>query len=742
MAKPIGLRIRVVDVVGKGQTIAEATQHFGVSAWTVRRWLRKYQEGGFELLTKPRPYIRPWNTKADRIAEKVFLLKEECPKITLSEARSKLSADGIQLSMWYIWKIWRRYGLTAYKREMQVAEIIPRVSIHRDVQGKINNAAKVLERNGDVRTAAKILNRLPYCGWVEILERIPYRYLGLRRRVEKIPHLYGKEPLHKLYQKIHSLRLSLEKRKLFYSSLRAGIAEANTLFWMGKPMQTLSVIRTLEKKIPKQGDPILAFILTLLQGMSLARLLKLDDAVQCATECKRLTRRLSAPDFCVGLGNLYSNIGLYPQAKKLYRKAIHNVSETTRTQCLLALAGCYALNGEYQKVAKTIGGLQHKESPPYTLIPLIRAQTFLGKGMLSEAAQSAYTAMQVARKDKILQYLHTATTVLACVYYALGEKSKAKSLVQSVTPVLRKNHMMQDYYIRGLYFSKDDIRLPSRYKDEPFIKLILLIKKANQTSRVKDYGYAARFATRKGLLGYFHRLCIFHPEIVLKLLEKGKPTGLPRAMLNLPVFRKEIPVYSVKFLGNLIVFKNQKYQKIKLTPKDTAFLIHLATARSRHIPLERIYTNFWPDSKNPARNLAHLLVRLRRALCLPSHFLYVKDNRLYFDCHFITDYGEYLEHLAQAKAFSVAGEWEFARKEYSRAFSLFRAAPFARMYDDWSEDMRNTVLNSIENEATKFAQACVENGERSQGIATLQKISSIIPHSDEIQDLSSTLATN
>jgi transposase len=742
MAKPIELRIKAVQAIRKGHTLAEVTRNLGVSVWTVRRWFRTYQEGGVQLLTKPRPYVPPWNIKADKVADKVFLLKEEYPKITLAEARKRLSEEGVQLSIWYIRKIWQRYGLAGYDKKKQVAEIIPKMSIPQDVQQEIEKAARILEQNGDVRKAAKILNRLPYCGRVEILDRIPYGYLGLRRRVEKIPYLYGKEPMQEFYQKVHSLRLSLEKEKLLYSSLRTGMAEANVLFWLGRPTQTLFLVKLLEKRMPKQGDPVISYLLTLYKGMALARQLILDDAVQCAIECKRLIKILPAPDFCVGLGNLYSNIGLYPQAKKWYEKASHNASGTVRNQCLLALAGCYALNGEYQKVTKTIKGLKQKVSLANALIPLVRAQTLLGKGMLIDAARSANTAIKVAKKDEILQYLHAATIVLSCVYYALGERARAKSLIQSVIPALKKNRMMQDYYIRRLYLSKHEILLPARYKNEPFIKLMLIIKGANQTLRVKDYGYALRFAIRKGLIGYFHRLCIFNSEIVLKLIEKGKPTGLPRAMLNFPVFRKEIPVYSVKFLGNLVVYKNQKYLWARLAPKDTAFLIHLATAKHRHLGLNRTYNNFWPGSKNPARNLAHLLVRIRKALCLPSHFLYVKNNSLCYDCHFITDYDEYQEHLAHAKAFSVASEWTFAQTEYLHAFSLFRAAPFAKMYDNWSEDMRHTILESLETEAMKFAEACAAHGDRKKGVETLQKISKIIPYLDEVKNFTHTLAAN
>ena len=151
--------------------------------------------------------------------------------------------------------------------------------------------------------------------------------------------------------------------------------------------------------------------------------------------------------------------------------------------------------------------------------------------------------------------------------------------------------------------------------------------------------------------------------------------------------------------------------------------------------VERIYDNFWPGSKNPSRNLAHLLVRLRKALGLPSHYLYIKENCLFFDCHFITDYNEYLEHLARAKALLTAGEWELARNEYLTAFSLFRDAPFKKMYDNWSENIRSMVLGNVEKDALKFVIECVAHGEREKSMETLKKISSIIPYSNELKHL-------
>ena len=105
------------------------------------------------------------------------------------------------------------------------------------------------------------------------------------------------------------------------------------------------------------------------------------------------------------------------------------------------------------------------------------------------------------------------------------------------------------------------------------------------------------------------------------------------------------------------------------------------------------------------------------------------------DCHFITDHGEYLEHLAKAKAFLRADEWAFARTEYLCGFSLFRAAPFKKMYDNWSEDMRRTILGQLEKEALTFARLCSAQGEQAKDIDIWKKLSRIIPSLGEIKDL-------
>jgi tetratricopeptide (TPR) repeat protein len=730
MAKPIDLRIKAIEIVEQGKSVRDVARTCGVSIWTVRRWLKLYEESGLERLF----YIPSGNITSDNVTESVYLLKEQNPKITLAQARKKLSSKRIQLSLEGIRKIWRRYGLAGYDKKKQIAEIVPNMPFSQNVKRAIDSAVKILQQNNDINAAAKILNRLPYCGGAEVLDKIPYRYLGLRRRVEKIPYLLGKEPLHKFYKRVHSLRLSLEKSKLFYSSLRVGMEEVNALFWLGRPKQSLSLMKVLAQRCPRQGDPAICFIVTLFKGTALNRLLKLNEAVQCAKRCQRLIKMLPDPSFHLGLGNLYFNIGRYLHAKNYYERAVPNTSGSTRDQVLLSLAGCYALDGEYQKILKILKELEKKRLPAYTPIPLLRAQSLLGKGMLIEAAQYAKTAIEIAKKNEILQYLHISTTVLACIYHALGEKKRARSLIQGTIPLLKKNWMMRDYYIRMLLLGREEIAVPKVYKGEP-IKLILLMKKANQTQRLKDYNCALRFAIRKGLKGFFHRLCIFNSEIILKLMEKGKPTGLPKAILGLPVFNKNLPAFHISFLGPLRVYRVEGYLRVKLRPKDTAFLIDLSSAKGFRLSVNDVYQNFWPKSKDAKSNLFHLLWRLRKTLGISSHNLYIKGRYIYFKGFLTTDLQKFEEMITIARAFERTDEWEFARKEYLHAFKLFRDEPFRKMYDQWSEDMRHRTLSQLETETTNFAKRCLEHKDKRDVKRVLEKVLKIIPDSEEMKDM-------
>ncbi len=125
---------------------------------------------------------------------------------------------------------------------------------------------------------------------------------------------------------------------------------------------------------------------------------------------------------------------------------------------------------------------------------------------------------------------------------------------------------------------------------------------------------------------------------------------------------------------------------------------------------------------------------------MPTHLLEISrasgDSMLLNQgIYFTTDYQKFEQTLARAKALQRAGEWGFARKEYLRAFKLFRGEPFKKNFDNWSVDMRFRILTQFETEATAFAKSCIEHKNKNDARKILQKVLKIVPDSEEALDL-------
>ncbi|MCK4233649.1 hypothetical protein KAX75_04420, partial [candidate division WOR-3 bacterium] len=131
------------------------------------------------------------------------------------------------------------------------------------------------------------------------------------------------------------------------------------------------------------------------------------------------------------------------------------------------------------------------------------------------------------------------------------------------------------------------------------------------------------------------------------------------------------------------------------------------------------------------------LVRIRKYLKLSIRSLYIakgsfgEDKYLHFRSHITTDYQYYKETTAQAKALLRADEWGFAKREYLRAFSLFRGEPFKKMYDDWSDDKRLEILFSYETEVLSFAKELKKRGREEEAEKLLRRAEKIVPLMEE-----------
>jgi two-component SAPR family response regulator len=215
-------------------------------------------------------------------------------------------------------------------------------------------------------------------------------------------------------------------------------------------------------------------------------------------------------------------------------------------------------------------------------------------------------------------------------------------------------------------------------------------------------------------------------------MRKGKTINLPKPFLRLPVFNQETINYHVKFLGKIAVSRNGRTIPADLLPKDAAFLLHLIMKKEKQLMLDPVYHNLYPGSPAPARDFSHLLVRLKKQLLIPSHLLKIKksyDHTFLFNSglYFTSDYSDYLQALAQARALQQAGEWHYARREYLRAFRMFRGEPFHKMYDDWSLDTRHAILTRLETETIAFVENCLKHKNPNDAKMVLQRVRKIIP---------------
>ncbi|MCK4233593.1 hypothetical protein KAX75_04140, partial [candidate division WOR-3 bacterium] len=688
------VRLKAVEIyIKSGDSLRRVSEKLSIPRLTLTRWVRWYKEGGTDNLKRRKPYKRPWNRPSRKIEENVMLLKERDPALTLIKAQKMLETEGIRMSMKGIWGIWKRYALTGRSKKNPYESFGPLTPEIKDSLRRI----KEMLKDGRIKDASEIVNSLPSFPNDPILREIPEESLTPRRQLDRLSFFFGEIPFQDYYRKVKKIRKALEKKGLLYSSIFAGIGESFALSWMVTPQKNLKLINLLEEKTEGVRNSTFHFYLSYSKGNIHSRLLHFREAKACLRQCTNLVRFSPAPTFFTALGNFQIFIQDFRKASLYFRKTLEmEIDDNNRKDLLLRIALNQEIAGRYANSMRFLHYAEGNIERVRSIFAIIRAHCAFGLGDITKSLFLLKSALEESERGQLRNHLHLASLGLSAIQAALGKEKEAKIMLRKYLPLFRKYGMEREVLTNNILLRKN-ILVNEHIQGFPIFHLLSLLQDGK-------YRKALKCARNKELLGFFHRAIVFFPEPVWQLLESGKDTGLPRSILNLPVFKKDIPVYSVKFLGHLIVYRNQEYLKLNLRPKDTSFLIYIASSREKSISLDKIYRNFWPHNKKPSRNLAHLLVRIRRALKLPSHYLYIKEDSLCFDCYFTTDYGEYQEHIAQAKVLLRAGEWGFAKREYLSAFKLFRGEPFRKMYDDWSDDKRLEILFGYETEVLSFAK--------------------------------------
>lgn len=718
------------------QSLREVAKEFGVSYVTLWKWVKLYKEGGEENLAQSRRIKR----KISKAIElEVMYLKEQNPALSVRQARLLLNKRGTRLSKNRIWRIWKRYGLTG--RSIHVP-LNPFCIATPELDAGIVEAQGFV-REGNLKAAAQILNNLPCLPRNPVVKQIPEKFLSPRRRLDRLYLEFLKIPFPEFRKRIRRTGKMLERRGYIYSSITANFFELYALDWIGKPEEKIPVLDLLAKKLYRVKNSALRCIFYAEQATTYCSLLQMKKAIDTIKKYRRLMYRLPSRRYQLRLASMLTYLGEYKKARPLYKAAFeHTENQNEAAGLALRIAHVANAAAQYQDARKMLAkAAMLKNARAYSAdYSLNRAYVSFGQGNLVQASEFFLECLTKASKEEWNRLIFATSVGLASVAMALNKKKEATQHLKKYLPLMKKYRLrIATLMLKQFLGTRESIS--KELLQRPPVRLLTLVAHAHRTMQIGDYRKAFGYAQRQELLGYFHRLILFFPASVVHLLEKGKPTRLPPALLRFPIFNQKITVYHVKFLGDVVVSRNQRYVKTQLSPQEKAFLIHLALrarAPGKSILLENLYQNFWQQSKKPADRLQHLLVQLKTRIMLPSHLLSISsargEPRLVNHGMFITtDYDEFETFLTQVKLLERTDEWTFAKRDYVRAFSLLRGAPFAKMYDNWSEEMRDAVFNRVEKEAISFARGCLAHGNKEEAKKVLKRIVMIMPRAAEIR---------
>ena len=737
---PLKKKIAAVkDYLKARQPLREIARRHEISHSTLWHWIKRYQSRGRQGLVESKIQSRRLPRE---IETNVMRLKERHPEMTVRKARKMMKQAGIGISIYGIWRIWKDYGLIKNKRDDPLDVFIPLTS---NLDRTINTARLYIEKE-DYKQAAHILNCLPSMPKTQVLSRIPDRYLSPRRKLDRLC-LERREGSYELFAaRARRTSLMLERKGYLYSSIRADFYELDALDIIGQPDKKEEVLKKLSEKMRNIRNYPLRFLLWFEQTYTAVYQLKINRAIEYIEKCRRCVYLLPHPYYWELFGALLVLIGKFKNARGFYQKAVaktsnHQISGRLILQ-MARYAHCYA--GDYRKCRGMLARLK-KENPDLTqgsAYNLTNAYLNFGNGDLTDAARHFVKSLETASRGKHTNRIYAASVGLAGISRALNQKKEARIYLRKYLPLIKKTRLLREELLLECFIDPHTV-IPSEMRRISPFNLLNRLQQAHRTGKVGDYRKAFHFAEARGLAGLFHRWIVFFPESVTRLLEKGKKTGLPKTVLNFPVFNQRIPVYHLKLLGELRVTKNEKYLKPRLSPKEKSLLIHLALraeAPGKFIALTLLGQNFWPKSLHMSILLSHLLVKIKAKLRMASHLLTVSsrggepkliNNGIYFT----TDYAEFISLLTQARTLELSGEWHFSRREYLRAFALCRGEPFKKMYDGWSEDKRRGIINHLETETGRFARICMERGNKKIAAKLLNKIAGIIPGSPGINEL-------
>ncbi|MEO0215850.1 MAG: helix-turn-helix domain-containing protein [candidate division WOR-3 bacterium] len=741
--RPFSFRLSAVqDHLNNGMSIAKTAVKWNVHPRTVYKWLKIYRiHGEFGLLSN---YNRPWNRIERATEEKIAFLKENNPSLTVRRAQKILRSSGIKISLKGIWNIWKRYGYAGFDKNSLDPNLTQCTTWNKEAKMKYHQAIRLFD-SGNITAAADLLNSIPALPANELLIKIPDEYLNLKRRIEKYLQLFQKIPLSEFLDKMESLYSECIEDNLYFSSLKAGIMLGGALSYAGKWKEFNDKIKKIKKVLKPCGNyfsNILSlFKYVILIGEGIARVIALDynGAWKIIRECGRIIRyrRLLPSEFPAMLATLYTWVQDYRHAERLFCQALSQASEENKAKYMNFLTIIRWHKGDYLKDMSIFKRTEFQVWGAEAMRLFFEGVYSLINGKPEAAISLSLESLKAAKKEELINIASAAYLVMASAYSSLGMIQEGMGVLKGIYHLSKKSrHWGKIITLIVSKQSKEKLNQIIKGNYMPLIKIAALLRSSN-------YQKALALAHRKYLVSDFLLLVPFFSHLVIREMEIGRNPKIPRSMFTLPVFNRNILVYNLRILGDLVVYRKNDYLKVKLSPKDTAFLIHFAIkadSPGKKVPLVDIFQNFWPKSETPKQNLSHLLVRIKKSLKIPTYLVnwarvgadsYIINQGI----HFATDIDEFKQLLAGAKVFLNGEKWEIAREHFWRAFRLFRGQPFRKNFDEWSLNYRFMILNHFESEAINFAKICLEHGDKNDAKRILQRVLKIMPDSEEARRL-------
>jgi len=682
------------------QGIRATARELKISRNTLRKWLKEGRSG------------HP-NSEIEKF---VVYLKEKEPIITIERIQKKIrQVKKISLSIGSIQGILKRYGMTGKAFLPLQGQETPKIQ-------KSMELVHVLIAQENIQKAAEVLNSLPALSDFTILEKVPAQLLSLRRQAEQLEVQRRTLPPTVMLQKARGLRILCEKKNLFFTAIFVANIEMNALNLLGYPNKVFLLYKRYNRYL-RHLPHLLKYTFLMecfISSTYLPEKYPKEIFKNFPYHLERFISKLPEGKYRIrwyeAITSYFQRIGEMNKALKWIENLLKELPAEYKKEYLSVYFPILAIKGAYSKILEFNEPYKDASTPSSLLICLFKSNALLGMGNPRDALELSLNEFYKAEREHLRPIMAGFTFLIACCYAALKENRKTIHYLR-ISLHYSKNVKNLRVICSSLLNNTISVK---HYVTDQRLSLTALYLSACKSLRKRDYFKAYRFAEKKGLLGFLHRIILIHPEAVINLLKKGRETYLPKEFLSLPIFKEEIPIFRLSLLGDKesIFYGNRK---INISPrsKDFALLVYLFLNRKRYLERENLINIFYGKAENPAKTFTKALSRIRSNLNL-NGVLISKQEGVFLNIEAKIDLEEFEERFKMGRILEKVGEVDRALQEYRQCFVLYKKSPFEQMgyYYNFAEERRTMVRNMY----SELCDKLIKNAEEKKDIKFVKKL--------------------